>query len=289
MATTSLALLRHSENRCTNLGARINTYWQTLGGSTEAQQRSLERYLINRTTADMAAAREALDITKRFLPEASRESGSQIGNLLQRLYNAENELCNTVAQPNPPRSSFENRLEASKLAIESINNELGTLMTIKEADLRDALKPYVWSLEQAMAKAEEQRKRDAAPLVPERKKPTKQTAMEAWHRAYLGAMSASRVALAEYVTGRNTNDGTRALAACRQLQDVSGDLLRREDVLKVPDERLEQPLRAVALTMRGLANDCVAGDFTSAERKLERIDENLRSMARLLKRYSLMP
>jgi hypothetical protein len=289
-APASLALLKHSEARCSNLGIRITRYWQGLNGSVASQQRSIDRYLVNRATADMAAARRALDIAKRFLPEARRETNSLVGNVLVKLHGAATDLCNSVAEPGSVRADFEAQLERQNGRLAALTSDLGELVEITDAELREALKPYMKPIEAAIQRAETQNERDLTPLQkPLSKIPSKQHEMEAWHQTYVNASLATRLALGEYVQGRRANDAERIRVACRDLQGAASGLLAQEEVFKVPDNRVELPLRAAYGAMNSLANDCVIGNFRDVEEHFGRVEANLSSLGETLRRYALMP
>ncbi len=288
-ARTSLALLGHSQERCAGIGEGILQHWGTLSGSTERQRNALDRYVLRRTTADMSAAREALDVARRFLATTTRESDADTGSALLRLYEAATGLCNAVAQPAPPRADFEARLAEIRQKVEDAERTLGRLVAASPEDLADDLAPYLPALQEAADRAEEKNRRDLA-VEPEKVTgPTLQERMVTWHQGYTQAVTPTKLALRRYVEARRANDSRAIQASCRELLTHVQAVLDQPGIFQAPDGVVTEPLLAVYRSMRLLGGQCTAGRFGQVDEQYSRMTNSLRKAAEALAPYRLQP
>lgn len=288
-ARTSLALLGHGQTRCAEIGEGILRYWSTLSGSEERQRNALDLYVLERTTGDMASAREALDIARRFLAKTTQESDTDTAAALLQLFEASTQLCNAVAQPAPPRADFEAALVKLREEVGNAERLLSRLVAASPEDLSKDLQPYLPSMQIAAARAEEKNRRDLA-VEPEKVTgPTLQERMEAWHQAYAQAVAPTKVALRHYLVARRASDGPAIQAACRELLTHVQEVLDRPEIFRAPEEEVVEPLHSAYRALRLLGGQCTSGRFDQVDEQYSRMTRFLRSAAEALAPYHLQP
>lgn len=288
-ARTSLALLGHGQTRCAEIGEGILRYWSTLSGSEERQRNALDLYVLERTTGDMASAREALDIARRFLAKTTQESDADTAAALLQLFEASTQLCNTAAQPAPPRADFEAALVKLRGEVGDAESLLSRLVAASSEVLAKDLEPYLPAIKKAAERAEEKNRRDLAVEPEEVLGPTPQEIMVAWHQAYAQAVAPTKLALRHYLEARRANDGPAIQASCRELLTHVQEVLDRPEIFQAPDEAVAEPLQSVYRALRLLGGQCTAGRFDQVDEQYSRMTRFLRSAAEALAPYQLQP
>lgn len=289
-ATTSIALLRHSHERCAGAADRLLARWRHLGGNAESVQESLDRLVLTEATADLAAARKTLDLARGFLPRAALEVDPTTGAVLDRLYEAETALCNLAALPAPPRDEFAHRVEEAAAAIARTEAELGGRLTLPdEEQLGLQLQPYLGLIEDAGRSAQEQVLEELRPPPTTPRQPTVKERMDAWHRQYAAAVLPSKLALRAYLEARQANDAAAIQRACSDLGTSVLPLLADDALFRAPDPEAQEPLRDIYRSMRRLAVHCTAGRFRETDVEYGNLQRHLSAAAAVLTRYGLGP
>lgn len=293
-AATVLALLDHGHERCSDVAERTTSYWRRLSGDGSAVRESLDRYIVSpRATADLAAARKSLDIASGFLAEAARETAAGTGEVLERLYEAEEDLYEIVVQPAPPLADFKSRIENADRRIKELEAELGNLLRLDREQLAMQVKPYLDAIEIAGAVAQQEVMREReleSEKPPPPPPPSDQDLMKAWHGHYTEAVVGAKMALRAYLQARSGNDPGAIQQACRALLGAVIPLLTdKAGVFQAPDPDVEEPLSTVYRAMRRIGNRCTAGRFNEADEAYGWLKENLNKSARVLARYGLQP
>lgn len=288
-ARTSLALLGSGQMRCTEIGEGILRHWSSLSGSPEGQRDALDQYVLRETTPGMAAAREALDIARRFLAKTTQESDVDTASALLQLFEASTALCNTVAQPAPPRADFEATFAKLREDVAVAERQLSRLVAASPEDLSQDLGPYLPALRQAAVLAEEKNRRDLA-IEPEQVAgPSLEDLMVAWHESYSQAVAPTKLALRHYLEARRANDGQGIQDSCRDLLTQVQDVLDHPQIFRAPDEGVTEPLQAVYRAMRLLGGQCTAGRFDQVDEQYSRMTRFLQDAAEVLAPYHLQP
>ncbi len=76
--------------------------------------------------------------------------------------------------------------------------------------------------------------------------------MRAWHtQVYLPAVTPAKAAWGKYLAAREKLDSRGMSAACRELSQALIPLLRDNTPFKSPEPKLEEPLRAIYVELRG--------------------------------------
>jgi hypothetical protein len=290
-ARTTAALLLYSHDQCSGVGERTIAYWKRLSGG-EGAAAALDQYILTRATAELTGARKALDIARDFLPTAVAEIDAVEGEILNVLYEADAELCDVVARPEPPRSDYENRIDQAEAEVEAAERGVWTILPpdVTENDLAKELEPYLGAIELAAGVAREQIRQELEVLKPPPEVPTAQDQMEAWFQGYQQAVAGAKSALRVYLDGRQRNDATAINSACKELQDAVLPLLADDQtVFRAPDAAVERPLKAVYTAMRRLGVHCASGQFRKADEAYAWMQEQLNRAAGALAPYSLRP
>ncbi len=289
-ATTAVAVLQHSDERCSGIAERLTTYWKGLSGGSEQRREALDRYVLTQTTADLAGARKALDIVRGFLPTATAETSAGTGAVLERLYDAETALCNLVAQPPWPFADFEERLEEVQADIDFAESELGSRIALPlKNDLRRELKPYVGIIDATAGLAQRKMFEDLETLKTEPEPPTELELMQVWSARYQQAALPTKTALAQYLEGRRASDARAIQRACKDLLARVIAFLADEEIFKAPDPDVELPLKNAYRTIRTLGGHCTAGRFQEVDKDYRRIQKHLGDVTEVLAEYSLRP
>ena len=288
-ATTAVALLRHSHQRCAGAADRLLDHWRQLGGDGEGVQEALDRFVLTEATEDLAAARKALDLARGLLPRAALEVDTASAAVLDRLYAAETALCNLAALPAPPRGDFQRRLEEAAAAIGDAETELGGHLTLPdEGALSLQIQPYLSLIAAAASSAQQQMLDDRLPPPPPPEL-TLQERMEAWHRRYAAAALPSKQALRAYLEGRRAADAAAIQRACAGLMTAVLPLLADEAVFRAPDPEVREPLQDIYRAMRRLGVHCTAGRFREVDVEYGHVQRHLSAAAGVLSAYSLGP
>lgn len=288
-ASASLALLGSGETRCTEIGEGILRHWGTLSGSPESQRNALDQYVLRQTTPDMASAREALDIARRFLAKTTQDSDTDTAAALLQLFETTTALCNTVAQPAPPKADFEAALSHLREEVLSAKHLLSRLVAASPEELSKDLQPYLPALQQAAERAEEKNRRDLA-IEPEKEAgPTLQDLMTTWHQAYAQAVAPTKLALRHYLEARRASDGPAIQDSCRTLLTEVQELLDHPQVFQAPDDEATEPLNNVYRSMRLLGGQCTSGRFDQVDEQYSRMTRFLKEAAEALAPYHLQP
>lgn len=288
-AATTVALLRHGHERCAGVADGLLAHWRRLRGDGPGVSASLDRFVLTRATADLAAARQALDLARGFLPRAALEVDPVAGAALDRLYEAETELCTLVALPAPPIDAFQRRLDEIAAHGGDAERELGERLTLpRKGQASRELAPYLGLIETA-ATAAQQRMLADREVPPPPRGPTLGEKMAAWHLRYSAAVPPSKLALRAYLEGRRTNDAGAIQQACKDLLAAVIPLLADEPVFQTPDPEAGEPLLDVYTTMRRLAVHCTAGRFREADDTYERLERDLAAAGAVLSKHGLRP
>lgn len=290
MTIAIIALLQHGQDRCSRVGQRLLTYWRQLEGDADHIQQSLERYMLTRTSADLAGARKALDLARGLLTRAGSEVNAVRREALEQLYEVDTTLCRLVAQPTPPMENFHQRVDLAESHIEQALGKLGNLVAFPERKkFIQKLEPFQAKIDAASDEARDQVKKELEVRRPEQLPPTSYHLMQTWHRGYEKSVMSSKSALRDYRDSRAVNDAPAIQQACKNLLEAVIPLLARDEVFRAPDRALEVPLRAVYKAMRRLGNRCTAGRFVEADRAYEWLESSLDEAATILATYSLEP
>ncbi|MCP4655373.1 MAG: hypothetical protein GY856_08135 [bacterium] len=283
-AATVLALLRHSHGLCSEVGTRLLTYWRGPRG-----QDALDNYVLNQATSEISEARSAADFVRRFLPQARRETDAETAAALERLYELETSLCNTVASPRPPREEFEAGLQEILERIESKEGELGRLLVATEEEVQKALEPYLEPLERAGVEAEREHQAYLESTRAKPSPPTLKELMTAWHQRYAQGAQPTKLALSKYLRARQEHDARAIGVACREMLVAVLPLLDNREFLQAPDSRVETSLRGAYREIQRWAGHCASGRFTEVEKHYERMQQHLTKATALLAGYELRP
>ena len=298
-APTALALLGYNKSICDGIAGRVLGHWNTLSGSPEERIASVQNRLLEDSLADLAAGRSASDIIRSFLDQARRETDSETGASLERLYELEKSLCDTVASPSDPLPEFEARLQRLLDQIEREEEELGRLLVVPDDQLRILLEPYLQPIQLAGFEAQNDYLDYLETLKPKPVEVTVQDKMVQWHRAYSHAVEPTKLALGRYLRARKDNDVRTMATACRDILKEVIPLLRRKEVFSPPKQMLPKsrgiqpqllpPLRDAYSSLRTMATHCAAGRSREVVESLNEMQKNLQTSAAYLKPYAVTP
>lgn len=298
-APTTLALLGYNKDICDGIAGRVLSYWASLSGPNEEQIEKVQNRLLNDSLADLAAGRAASDIIHSFLDQARRETDSETGASLERLYELEKSLCDTVASPSVPRPELEARLQKLLDQIEREEEELGRLLVVPDDQLRSLLEPYLQPIQLAGFEAQNDYLDYLETLKPKPVEVTVQDKMVQWHAAYTQTVRPTKQALGDYLRARKNNDFAAMSAACREILKEVIPLLRRKEVFSPPKQLLPKsrgiqpqllpPLMDAYTSMRVMATHCAAGRSREVIESLHEMQSHLQEAAAYLRPYSVAP
>ncbi len=298
-APTTLALLGYNKDICDGIAGRVLSYWSNLSGSTEERLEKVQNRLLNESLADLAAGRSASDIIHSFLDQARRETDSETGASLERLYELEKSLCDTVASPVDPLPQFEARLQRLLDQIEREEEELGRLLVVPDDQLRTLLEPYLQPIQLAGFEAQNDYLDYLETLKPKPVEVSVQDKMVQWHAAYTQTVKPAKRALGHYLRARKNNDFAAMSSACRDILKEVIPLLRREEVFSPPKQLLPKsrgiqpqllpPLMDAYTALRVMATHCAAGRSREVIESLNDMQTHLQEAAAYLRPYSVTP
>lgn len=290
-AATSLALLDHQRNICDSIAGRVLSYWGGLGHlSDDDQQAAVREHVLEKQLADLAESRTTGDLIENTLRQASQENTSEGAASLSRLASLERELCDLVALPTAPRESFEGQIGDVLDRIEIERGELGRLVVIDEAVVEGALAPFLPHIQRAGIQAQGEYLAYLESIRPKPQGPTMLEVMQQWHRdSYVPGVAAVKQAFGLYLQARKQQNPREIGKTCRALSAKASALLRAEDVLEAPDDRIEPLLRPIYIEMRSLSTDCLAGRSREMQDHLVELQKKLADAAELLSRYGVQP
>lgn len=285
-APTTLALLHYNRDRCDQIAGDVLAFWSrnSRGGEQAARD-----HVLHASVADLAAARAAGDLARRFLLRAKEESNLETGSSLERLARLQTELCDLVALPTAPYATFEAAVRGLGERIEREEAELGRLLVVPEDALRRALDPYLVPIQLAGVAAEGELIDYLNSLKKEPEPPTLAELMTAWYQVYSPGVQSVKTALGKVLGARRTSDRAQLSSGCRELSGAVVVVLDHPRLLRAPDERLNEPLRRAYQQMQRLAGHCTAGNFKEFDRSMREMQQELQTAAAVLGKYSLRP
>lgn len=297
-APTALALLGYNKTICDGIAGSVLEYWQGL--ASEAPLDKVQgRLLQGDTLSDLAAGRFASDIIRSLLPRARRETDSETGGALERLYELETELCDTVAYPNLPLQQFKGKLQGLLDQIEREEEELGRLLVVPDEQLASFLEPYLQPIQLAGFEAQNEYLDYLESLKPAPKQITVQEVMLQWHGNYAQAVQPTKLALGRYIRARKENDFRGMSTACREILAEVIPLLKRRAVFSPPKQKYPvergihpefyRPLYDAYEAMRTMATHCAAGRSREVLESLNEMQGKLQESAAYLSKYKVTP
>lgn len=286
-AATTLALLHHNRGLCEQLADDVLGYWGGLGsGNGEERVRD---YVLHHSVSEIAEARAAGDLARRFLGGARSEVSLETGSSLERLSNLQGELCNLVALPTAPYTDYEASIRQLGERIDRERAELGRLLVVPETELRSALEPYLVPIQLAGVEAEGEFIDYLNSLKKEPEPPTMAELMADWYRVYQPAVAPVKAALGKFLRARK-NGNRRALGeSCREMVATVVPVLEHPKVLEPPDTSLRRPLRRAYLFIQKVGGSCTGGNFKAVDQNLADMQRELQMASRGLAKYSLRP
>lgn len=297
-APTALALLGYNKTICDGIAGDVLEYWQGLG-SEAPLDKVQERLLQGDTLSDLAAGRFASDIIRSLLSQARRETDSETGSALERLYELETELCDTVALPNIPLPQFKDKVQGLLDQIEREEEELGRLLVVPDEQLASFLGPYLQPIQLAGFEAQNEYLDYLDTLKPKPKKITVNEVMIEWHGNYAQAVQPTKLALSRYIRARKENDFRGMSTACREILAEVIPLLKRRAVFSPPKQmypvergiqpEFYSPLYQAYVAMRTMAGHCAAGRSREVLESLNDMQSKLQESAAYLSKYSVTP
>ena len=287
-----MALLDYQFEGCHQLSEGIVTRWDRMAGSNEHQEQRIRDWILQSHTGEMASFRKAGDaadeLLDRLQPQIRREAGAS----LRRMAEHTGRLCDLVAVPVAPFSSFQLEILETVEKIEREVRELGRLVLSDEKRKAEAIAPYLPTIQMAAMDAEGEYQDFLEAEEPEEPKgPTKAQLMRHWHdETYTPAVLPAKRALGAYVSAqekRNRGVGS----ACRDLSRAVIPLLNEKSRIfpSAPDPVVVEPLRRAYVEMQALAADCNAARVKRAQEHLEAAQHYLMEAARLLAPYGITP
>lgn len=298
-APTTLALLDYNKRICDGIAGRVVGFWQGLDGSEEQKLERVQSLLVEDSLSDLAAGRSASDIIRSFLPRSRRETDSETGAALERLYELEKTLCDTVASPSDPLVVFEDKLQRLLDQIEREEEELGRLLVVPDEQLRSLLEPYLQPIQLAGFEAQNEYLDYLETLKPKPKQATVRDRVVEWHRYYSQQVQPTKAALGNYIKARKENDFGGMSKACREISAEVIPLLKKDAVFSPPKQLLPksrgiqpqfyQPLYDAYVALRTMATHCSAGRSREVIESLSEMQSQLQESAAYLSRYSVKP
>lgn len=299
-APTALALLGYNKTICDGIAGDVLSYWRSLGASQADELGKVQNRLLQEDSlSDLAAGRFASDIIRSLLPRARRETDSETGAALERLYELETQLCDTVAFPNVPIDTFADTVQQLLDQIEREEEELGRLLVVPDTQLQSFLEPFLQPIQLAGFEAQNEYLDYLEGLKPKPKKITVQELMVQWHGNYSKAVEPTKLALGRYIKARQENDFRGMSTACREILAEVIPLLRRREVFSPPKQQIPldrgiqpefySPLFEAYNSMRDMATHCAAGRSREVIESLTEMQEKLQVSATYLSKYSVRP
>lgn len=290
-AITILALLDYQFEGCQGLSEGILTRWERMAGSDEHQEQRIRDWILQSHTGEMASFRKAGDAADELLDQLQPKIRREAGASLRRMAEHTSRLCDLVAVPVAPYTSFQLEVLDTVEKIEREIRELGRLVLSDDKRMAEAIAPYLPTIQMAAMEAEGQYMDFLEAEEPEEPKgPTKAQLMQHWHdEIYSPAALPAKRALAAYLKAqeeRNRGVGS----TCRDLSRAVVPILRDNKVLpSLPDPSLVEPFRRVYTEMQELAADCNEARLQKAQEHLEKTRELLNELSVLLLPYGIKP
>ncbi|MEM6796795.1 MAG: hypothetical protein AAF725_22675 [Acidobacteriota bacterium] len=290
-AATTLALLQHQRDICDAIAGRVQERWPSLAErSREEQESAIRQFVLERQLSDLAASRTTGDLIDRFLPAAARETTDETAGSLRRLASVAKGLCDAVALPAAPQDTFATAVTGWLDRFEVERVELGRLLVVADEDLSAALEPYLTPIQLAGIEAEGEYLSYLESVREEPEEPTMTDYMRDWHsRTYRPAVNPSRRALGAYIKARRAQNVREIGKSCRLLAREVIALLRSEQALQAPDERVIPMLEAAYDEMRKVASHCTSGRQREEQKHFAEMQKHLKTAAEFLSRYKLQP
>lgn len=285
-ARSTLALLHYNRNLCQGIADQVLGRWRQLPADAEQQIRD---FVLNRAGTDLAAARATSDLIRKFERGTRAESGAIVSGSLRKLYDLQIELCDTVAFPRAPRSSFEGTLQDLNQRISLEEEELGLHLLTEPGQLEALLEDFLLPIQMASIEAEGEYVDYIDSITPKPKPPTATERMHVWYKTYAPAVAPAKNALGQFLRGRQASNSAVIMESCRSLSVEVLKVLAQPNLFRSIDPTVNRSLQRAYEELKLLAGQCVAGRFDQVDQHMAKVQRYLRQAAVTLKKYELRP